>query len=197
MFVLTIDQKDSRSGSDLIPMALESFARRGGTNLLLGPERTVGDELQLATADAATALDIALLATRTQQWSTGIGVGTVERPLPPSTRAGRGAAFINARTAVDRAKSDPTRVAIVGGAEASDAEALVRLLVDLRDRRTDKGWEVSDALAGGKTQQQAAGTLGITPAAVSLRAKAAGLRVEEQAIPALTRALTRADIAAS
>jgi hypothetical protein len=192
MFVLTIDQKSSRTRPDLIPAAIEELALLGEDGIVLGPERTVGDELQLATADADTALEVALHTTRTQEWSTGIGLGEVETPLPRSIRSGRGSAFINARAAVDRAKADPTRVAIVGGPHAADAEALVRLLVELRDRRTDKGWEVHDALAAGLSQQDAARHLGISAAAVSLRARAAGLRVEEQARPALARMLASA-----
>ena len=71
--------------------------------------------------------------------------------------------------------------------------ALVRLLVELRDRRSDEGWEVYDLLAEGLSQREAAARLGITPGAVSLRAKAAGLRAEEGAIPALERVLARLD----
>ncbi len=194
MFVLTIDQKASRTGPDLVPAGLAQFARLGKDGATLGPERTVGDELQLATSDAEVALEVVLSATRTGRWSTGVGLGDVDRPLPASIRSGRGAAFINARTAVDRAKSDATRVAIVGGAQADDVQALVRLLVYLRDRRTAKGWEVYDALAEGLTQQDVAHRLGITAGAVSLRASAGGLRVEEQAVPALVRALAAADV---
>ncbi|QAY60843.1 hypothetical protein ET475_13155 [Microbacterium protaetiae] len=193
MFILTIDQKASRTGSDLIPDALAEFARLAPAHITAGPERTVGDELQLATDDAGTALRIILHATRTQHWSTGVGLGEVETPLPASIRSGRGPAFIHARAAVDRAKSDPTRVAISGGPGATDAEALVRLLIDVRDRRTDKGWQVSDALAEGLSQQEVAQRLRISAAAVSLRARAAGLRVEEQAVPALVRVLAAAD----
>ena len=46
------------------------------------------------------------------------------------------------------------------------------------------------------TQKRAAAVLGITPTAVSLRAKAASLRTEEAAIPALGRVLARLDGAA-
>ena len=70
-------------------------------------------------------------------------------------------------------------------------EAYLRLLVDLRDRRSAQGWEVADLLAQGLTQKRIAAQLGITPTAVSLRAKAAGLRLEEAALPALVRTLER------
>ena len=126
-----------------------------------------------------------------------MGIGAVETPLPASVRAGRGEAFVRARDAVERAKRTPTRLAVTGGDEtAEDAEALVRLLVELRDRRSVEGWEVYDLLADGLSQREAAERLGITEGAVSLRAKAAGLRAEEAAVPALRRVLGHADASA-
>jgi hypothetical protein len=195
MFVITADQKASRTGSDLVPSTIRSISRIAGRRLALPAERSAGDELQTATADAATALEIVLALTRDRRWSVGLAAGDVELPLPQETRAARGTAFIFAREAVERAKSAPGRVAV--GAErtvdASDAEALLRLLVTVRDRRTAQGWETADLLATGMTQKQAAAQLGISPAAVSLRASTAGLRVEEGAVPALARILTRLD----
>jgi len=45
------------------------------------------------------------------------------------------------------------RVAVTGRTQAAaDAEALVRLLVELRDRRSPEGWEVHDLLADGLSQ---------------------------------------------
>ena len=153
MFVLTIDQRDSRRGADLVPAALDNLTELGGDDWAARPERTAGD-------------------------------------------AGRGAAFIAARDAVDRAKTTALRCAVSGGAAAQDGEALVHLLVDVRDRRSDEGWEVFDLLAEGLTQREAAERLGISAGAVSLRAKAAALRLEEAAVPALVHELERADSSA-
>ena len=75
-----------------------------------------------------------------------------------------------------------------------DAEALVRLLVELRDRRTDEGWEAYDLLARGLTQREAAGELGISEGAVSRRVSAAGIRAEEAALPALAKVLEHASV---
>lgn len=194
MFVVTADQRGSRVTSDLVPAALEAVAARGSARLALMPERTAGDEIQVAVNEAATVMGIILDLTRSGQWSVGVGIGLVETPLPDSVRAARGAAFVHARDAVDRAKRAPTRVAITA-ADDGDAEALVRLLVDLRDRRTAEGWEVYDLLTEGRTQREIASRLGVSEAAVSLRAKSAGLRVEEAAVPALTRVLERIDTA--
>lgn len=193
MFVLTADQRDSRANADLVPSALTVVNGHGTPALALAPERTAGDELQVAIADPATVLAVVLELTRTRQWSVGVGVGDVETPLPASVRAARGEAFVNARDAVDRSKKTPTRLAITAPSGGADAEALVRLLVELRDRRSPEGWEVYDLLAAGHSQREAAEILTISQGAVSLRAKAAGLRAEEAAVPALERVLSRLD----
>jgi hypothetical protein len=193
MYVLTADQRASRANADAVPSALAVVARHGAGGLALPPERTAGDELQVAVADASAALSIVLELTRTGEWSVGLGVGAVEAPLPQSVRAARGQAFINARDAVDRAKKSSTRMAVTAPVGGADAEALVALLIELRDRRTPEGWEVYDLLADGLTQRDAAARLGVSEGAISLRAKAAALRVEEAAVPALERALARLD----
>ncbi len=191
MFVITSDQRDSRRSADLVPAAVASVRTHGRHGLALAPERTAGDEVQVAVADADAVLAIVLDLTRSGQWSVGVGVGEVESPLPDSVRAARGEAFVNARDAVDRAKKAATRVAITAPDGGADAEALVRLLVELRDRRTAEGWEVYDLLAEGITQREAAARLSISEGAVSLRVKAAGLRTEEAAVPALARVLAQ------
>ncbi|HEX5857585.1 MAG TPA: DNA-binding protein [Microbacterium sp.] len=198
MFVITADQRASRSSRDRVPAALADVERLVGDRLAAAAERTVGDEIQLATEDPVAALQIALHLVREEAWSVGVGVGSVEKPLPRQVREARGEAFLHARTAVERAKKSQERVAVESAdtEAAADAEALVRLLIELRDRRSAQGWEVADLLAGGMTQKRAASVLGITPTAVSLRAKAASLRTEEAAIPALGRVLARLDGAA-
>ncbi|KQP68911.1 MULTISPECIES: hypothetical protein [Microbacterium] len=191
MFVITSDQRDSRSSADLVPAALASVHAKGHQGLALAPERTAGDEIQVAVADAGALLGIVLDLTRSGRWSVGVGAGEVESPLPDSVRAARGEAFVNARDAVERAKKAATRVAITAPEGGADAEALVRLLVELRDRRTAEGWEIYDLLAEEITQREAAARLGISEGAVSLRVKSAGLRTEEAAVPALVRVLAR------
>lgn len=195
MFVLTIDQRNSQAGTDLVPTAIETIERVGGEALTLPPERTAGDEVQALVAGAPAALALALALTRAGTWSVGLGVGAVDTPLPEVVRAARGDAFLHARDAVERAKSAPLRLALEGpDAEAAgDAEALLRLLLELRDRRTDEGWEIHDLLATGLTQREAAAELGITESAVSRRVRVAGLRTEEAAVPALARALGALD----
>lgn len=195
MLVVTADQRSSRRSEDLVPHGLALVERAAAGRLALPPERNAGDELQALTGEADAALEIALALLRDGRWSVGIGAGAVELPLPDDVRAARGAAFVRARDAVERAKSAPGRVAVTGGdpETAQDAEAILRLLVDVRDRRSDAGWQIADLLADGRTQTQAAEALGITQTAVSLRAKAAGLRVDEGALPVLARAFHRLD----
>ena len=72
---------------------------------------------------------------------------------------------------------------------AADVEALVRLLVLLRERRTDHGWEVVELMRAGHQQKEAAALLDVSAAAVSARLKAAMWRAEEDARPALERLL--------
>jgi DNA-binding NarL/FixJ family response regulator len=187
MFVVTADQRDSQVSDDLVPAGLHAITAAAGPRLALAPERTAGDEIQTAIADAAGALEIVLQLTRLGTWS------LVEEPLPANVRAARGPAFVHARDAVDRAKRAPTRVALTAGPEGQDPEALLRLLIELRDRRTAEGWEVHDLLAEGLNQRDAARRLGISEGAVSLRARNAGLRTEEAAAPAVQRLLARLD----
>lgn len=201
MFVLTADQRSSRTSHDLVPATLVRVGELGGERLLLPPQRNAGDEIQALLRDADATLEIALDLLRAESWAIGIGIGEVDRPLPDDIRAARGTAFLHAREAVDRAKSSASRVAVVAAPDADaadadaadDAEAVLRLLAHLRERRSPQGWEVADLLARGLTQKEAARRLGVTPAAVSLRARAAGLRVEEQAIPTIRRLLRLAD----
>ncbi|MBH0010459.1 DNA-binding protein [Salinibacterium sp. SWN1162] len=144
---------------------------------------------------AHAALDITLELTRTEQWSVGIGIGTVPLPYGPNVRATSGAAFLAARVAIDRAKKSPAKCAVESDPEnelARDIEPLLELLILLRTRRTANGWELYDLLSTGITQADAAERLGISPQSASQRALVAGLRTEEEAVRALANLLDRA-----
>jgi hypothetical protein len=197
MFVLTVDQVDSRNQEDRVAGALDRLRRETGDRLALPPDRSAGDEFQVLTADARTALDLTLALTRTRGWSVGLGVGTVREPLPESVREATGPAFIAAREAVDAAKKSPHRFSLAAaGAGLLDGDgvhALVELVLAIRARRSDEGWEVVDLVRDGRTQASAAEALGITPQAVSLRLAAAQWRLEEAAVPALALLLEDLD----
>jgi hypothetical protein len=196
VFVLTVDQIDSR-GSDVDDVApiLADRATWRGIGAVLGPDRTAGDEFQLVFDAASGALEAALRLRRTGAWSVGIGVGEVRRPLPESTGAGRGSAFLAARTAVDAAKRAQHHLAVSApdGAGAAGASALIGLLLEVRSRRSPEGWQVADLVAQGLSQAAVAERLGVTPQAISLRARAAGIRLERDAMPALVDVLAGLD----
>src|SRR5690625_64999 len=122
-FVLTVDQRRSRRGPDLVDPTIDDV-----TGLVHAPtmafERTAGDEFQGVVGAASDAVAVALRLVRDGRWSIGIGIGAIE--VAASTRASRGPAFLRAREAVDVAKRNPHHVAIVGPGndDASDAEVL-------------------------------------------------------------------------
>lgn len=189
MFVLTADQVGSRESADRVAALLPVLTEKFGERLALPPDRNAGDEVQALTADASTALEMALLLTRTGHWSVGLGVGEIRDPLPGSVREATGPAFVAARDAVDQAKRASHRFALAsseaGLLAAGEVGALVELVLAIRARRSDEGWQVVDLLASGGTQSAAAQHLGITPQAVSLRVAAAQWRAEAAAVPAL------------
>ncbi len=178
--VLTVDQRDSRSHADEVPDLLDRLADAPG---LVRPfQRTVGDEVQAVLADAGATVTTLGVLLRAGGWSVGVGVGPVEEPHPADTRAGRGAAYLHARDAVTRAKSVPHRIA-VGGEDyrAEQLETVLWLWAGILERRTDRGWEVVDALDEGLSHVEAGRRLGISQSAVSQRAQAAGLVDERRA----------------
>lgn len=183
MFVLTVDQIDSQHRADRVEQTLAEIGTRFFGRLTAPPERTAGDEFQLATDDGPTALEIALTLVRAGDWSVGLGVGDVRLPLGDSVRAMTGSAFVNARDAVTAAKKRPGRFALVSDAGGADLDPLVRLLLALRERRTPEGWELSDLLDASPdlTLTDAAARLGISVQAASQRALIAGSRLDREA----------------
>jgi hypothetical protein len=198
MYVVTADQVNSRNGADRVEPALKALKLQLGRQLLRAPARTIGDELQAVTADPGAALETILLLDRLGQWSIGCGIGRVDLPVPRATRAASGPAFIAAREAVEAAKHRTPRFALrldeQSELDRSDVEPLLELLLVLRARRTEEGWRLYDLIIAGATQKAAAEQLRITPQAISQRARAAQLRIEADAKPALVRLLAQADV---
>lgn len=202
MFVITADQVGSRRDPDRTTAMVEELGARFSHRLLLPVDQTAGDEVQLVTDSAETALSIVLDTTRTDRWSVGLGVGDVRRPLPDAARKATGTAFFAARDAVAAAKRADARFALrasplVEHPNADDVEPLIRLLLMLRERRSEAGWEAVDLAETGQQQKEIAAELGISRAAVSMRLRTAGWRVEVEAVPALTRLLGELDRASS
>ena len=202
MFVLTIDQKNSRNSPDLVPELLTLLADLPAE---LPFERSVGDEVQGVLSRPGAAVEAALRALRDGRWSVGIGVGPVDRPLPATSREASGDAFVAAREAVERAKKTGDRppVAVCGppgdtGAEAADAEAVLVLLGRLIRDRTPDQWRILEQVRPGTwgAQTEAARRLGITSQSVSKAIARSGWQEEWAARPAAAALLARADQAA-
>lgn len=196
MFVITADQIDSRNDRDRASEMIARLNADFGPAFLLPPDQTSGDEIQLLTADADAALNVVLALHRAGCWSIGLGVGDVRTPLPASTRQASGGAFVAARDAVNRSKRTEARFALEDAATirpgdptltADEVEAIVTMLLLLRQRRTNEGWEAIELLRRGLPQVQIAAALGISTAAVSQRLKSAQWRVEEAVRPALVK----------
>jgi hypothetical protein len=191
-YVLTVDQRASRRTADRVPEVLSML--EGAVRPLLGFERTAGDEFQGVLAEPDDVVDVVLLLVRHGGWSIGIGAGAVQTPLPRSTRAGTGQAFLSARRAVEAAKQRPTRLAVRGAVpvEASDAQAVLSALAVVIERRSDQAWEAIGLVDGGRTQADAAGELGISRQAVGQRLAAGLWDLERDLRPTAARLLDRA-----
>jgi hypothetical protein len=173
--VLTVDQRGSTkaAATDQVPATLAALADVG----MLRPfERTAGDEFQGVLDDPATLAAVAERLLREDSWNIGIGIGDVEEPLPESTRAGRGPAYLHAREAVNSAKSAPWRLRVAGDDPGIRAlETTLWLWAAVLNRRTSRGWEVADLVEQGASYDEAAKRLGVTQSAISQRAQAAGI----------------------
>jgi hypothetical protein len=179
MFVLTVDQRHSRRTTDRVEALLRDLSARQG-DLVRAFERTAGDEVQGVVAAPEVVVDLVLLLVRDRAWSVGVGVGAVDDPLPESTRAGSGPAFVAARAAVTAAKSRSTCLA-VGGADqlgARRAQTSLDLVAALLQRRTERGAEAASLARQGLNQLQVAARLGVSKQAVSQRLQAADWYLE-------------------
>lgn len=194
VYVLTVDQRHSRHGRDLVEDAL-MMLKHQVPEPLLAFERTAGDEFQGVMGAADHALHASLALMREGSWSVGIGVGTAEEPMPHSTRSARGPAFVHARRALDLAKQRSHRIAVVGpGERAHDADALLALLAALISRRTAAGWEAIDLAESGLTFAAAAERLDVTRQAVGQRLAVALWQQEKDIHPLAARLLEEAEL---
>jgi hypothetical protein len=193
--VMTIDQRGSRRGPDLVDGLLEQLGSPElAPHVVLPFERTAGDEVQGLLSSPQAAVDLALHLADSRAWSIGIGVGQVRQPLPSSTRAAGGPAFENARNAVERAKAAAEGIAVSGpdAATAGDAEAVLQLLAAVILRRSEAGQQTVDLARAGLRQQEAADRLGISKQAVSQRLQTAFWNHERRVRPVAGRLLEQA-----
>jgi hypothetical protein len=194
VFVLTVDQRHSRRTADRVEALLRDLAVRA-PELARPFERTAGDEVQAVVARPEVVVELALLLVRDRAWSVGIGVGSVDEPLPASTRAGSGPAFNLARAAVTAAKARSTGLAVAGADEAAArrAQTALDLVAALLQRRTDRGVEAAALARQGLTQLEVARRLGVTKQAVSQRLQAADWHLEAPGRDLATYLLSEAD----
>jgi hypothetical protein len=190
-YVLTVDQRASRRTPDRVADALREL--NATVAAVLPFERTAGDEFQGLLADPEEVVDVVLRLVRLGGWSIGVGAGPVQLPLPATTRAGAGAAFLSARRAVDAAKQRAARLAVRGAApvEAGDAQAVLSALAVVVERRSDQAWEAIGLVGAGRTQAQAAADLGISRQAVGQRLAAGLWELEQDLRPTAARLLAR------
>jgi len=188
---MTIDQRGSRRDGDRVPGLLTLLAT---VPTVLRFERTAGDEVQGVLDDPGVVVHVVRRLTRDGGWSIGVGAGPVQTPLPKSTRAGAGQAFVSARNAVEAAKRRPVRVAVRGAVAepATDAQAVLTALAALVERRSDQAWEAIELVEAGRTQAEAAAQLGVTRQAVGQRLAAGLWEIERDLRPTAARLLARA-----
>jgi hypothetical protein len=191
-FVLTVDQRASRRNQDRVADMLRRL--NSSVPAVLRFERTAGDEFQGVLSDPVQVIDVVLQLVRAGGWSIGVGAGPVQTPLPDSTRAGSGPAFLYARRAVEAAKQRSARLAVRGAvsAEAGDAQAVLTALAVLVDRRSEHAWEAIALVDAGRTQADAAAQLGISRQAVGQRLAAGLWELERELRPTAARLLARA-----
>lgn len=221
MIVLTIDQEDSRHGTDRVPELLEKLAN---VRTIAGFERTVGDEVQGLLEDAAAACAAIRLAMRMDGWHIGIGIGQIDDDVlaeirSGTIRTGRGSAFVRAREAVDRAKKYAVSLAVVADGDASGGgrgggsggstgadekgggslptqvalQAVLHLIGVVVSGRTPAQWEVAELLAAGMTGRDIATALAISEPSVSRRRRLAHVAEEDAAWPVVENMLAGLD----
>lgn len=202
MFVLTIDQRDSRKVGDKVPELLAQLKRVAPTPRLAFA-RSVGDEVQGVIDTPQDVLAIARFLLRKRDWYLGIGVAPHHDALPKRSADASGEPFVLAREAVEDAKivrgSAPVSVRATQPNQAAHAQGLLRLLGVIYAARSDAAWEAIDELANhdgspkGLTQKDVAALLGISNPAVSKRLRVAAYDEELGVLPLLLELLALLD----
>lgn len=202
MFVLTVDQRGSRTSPDMVPQTLDTLAEILTKDMtpLAGFDRTAGDEIQGVLESPEAVYAVVRLLLRDAAWYVGIGHGPVDQPLPGRAAEGSGPAYWAAREAVNMAKTKRANspVAFVShhpSDKATDLNGMLQLLGFVFVGRSPAAWQAIDLVTtswgtdNGCTQKQAAQVLGISPAAVSDRLRNAGLNQELEVQPVVLRML--------
>ena len=172
MFVLTVDQKNSRREDDRVPAILEALS---DIPTVAGFERTVGDEVQGVLDDSSALVDALRWIIRDGGWHVGLGIGEISPEYVKSirlqgVRVGRGVPFVYAREAVEAAKGHAASVAVKADDDAAQlVQSILRLLVVAVEGRTKGQRAVVELFDRGLTGKLIAERLRISPSSVSAR----------------------------
>jgi hypothetical protein len=156
---------------------------------------TLGDEFQCILADPTVLPDIIWdisRADRFPQLRLGIGFGRIDTLIPRQAINLDGPALHNARTAIEKAKSDKLLGGVFHGfGDTIDtvANGIARLLRFHISKRSETQLRVLDLLRSGHTQIEIAKKIGRTPQAVSDHKNAAGWEAYEAGERALRQIL--------
>lgn len=202
MFVLTIDQRDSRTTGDKVPQLLAHLKKvLPAPRLAFG--RTVGDEVQGIVDTPNEVIAVARFLLRNRDWYLGVGVAPHDGVLPRRSADASGAAFVLARDAVEDAKvsrgSTQVSVRSMDRKKAEHAQALLRLLGVTYVGRSDAAWEAIDELCGydgtpsGLSQKDVAQILNVSNAAISKRLRVAAYDEEMAVLPLAAMLLEQLD----
>ena len=195
MYALTVDRRRSRDAGDSPSM---SDHRERFTLELPRPvldwQISAGDELQALYESPRDALEAVLVLADELSWHVGVGIGTVDTPLPTNVNEATGSAFVAAREAVGASK-DTGYPAVRGSEWASHAESVLTLACAVRQRRTDTAKEATELAGRGFTQQRIAQELDIAQSSVSRRLSSALWSQEQSVHPAVISLFELADSA--
>lgn len=197
-FVVTADRRNSREHPGELDMAAHRDRLRSQIpGATLDWQISAGDELQALYSDPGSAVEAALQLLEAQLWHVGVGVGPVDTPLPATVSEATGDGFVNARHAVEAAKSSATDTAIRGAGAGEpavqQADALLSLLAAVRRRRTPTARQAAALADRGLAQQQIAEQLSITQSSVSRRLSTALWQEEHAVRTVLVDLLQQAD----
>lgn len=173
MFALTVDRKGSRDSSDSLSMrAQRDRLEKTLPRPVLAWQISAGDELQALYDSAHDVLQAVLVLADEREWHVGLGIGTVDTPLPANVNEATGDAFVAAREAVTVSK-DSDHPGVRGTDWAEHVESVLTLACAVRQRRTPQAIEATALADRDLTQQEIAQELGIAQSSVSRRLSSA------------------------
>lgn len=189
--VVNADQRHSRRNQDAVGSTIEALTGQH-LDFVLPPVRTMGDQWQCLTTSPRTLTQICAQLS-VDNWHVGIGIGTVDQPLPDDSREARGPAYLLARQALEGAGRSPLVLAEGHDPDAAplaDLNATLALVWFIWNRRSPQGWQVSRAVQNHRPAQVAS-MLDISASAVSQRLATAGHEPVQAGVAMLDRLWTR------